>query len=996
MAVSFPDGRSFLIVSWEENVHVRDVERILDNHFHNLAHQLHTKCELRSLGFRQVLVLLTKTTAGVLKTIAANTSVPYKNEEIKLNIKIPSEESFTLDSKNLVGKTEKVPEKHDGENIIGEHQIEDTSQEEMCIEIPLENDFVTFVEDNRNLLYEVIKMKFDCSVTICIKDNIQTAAPKKSMTFNSVPVIKSLSRMPALPTGVRYVKILPEGFHIFVCLDHLAKHKVDAIVNSANKYLKHDYGVARALALQAGHEFEMESNSLVHMHGAVPVGTAVVTGGGHLPCKKVIHAVGPVWNHYSDSECDRLLLYSIKNSLLLANQLGMTSVAIPAVSSENGFPLQRCAELIVNAVIIFYSIWQETDPLKQIHFVNSSEIETAAIENACDNIFGHSDQKHLPSHDFVPNSSPNNDFVPNSIRDIFKFQNLHLEIKRENIEEQNTDVIVNAISRDLNLDVIRVSKAIGEKAGPELQKELRRITKMELLPLGEVLKTSGFLLNCKYVYHVVFSPNSNLESEKFLKTVICRCLELAEEDEVCSIAVPVTTDTKLSLHPRKMAKLFTEILMNFIELNKQSKLATVYFVLHPEETEIYEAFLQTFARHKQQSQESPKLPSIIDSMPFLEQEGRTERSIKLCGKDYPFLECAQTWINCTILSDQGYLIIENRNLIYFSEYEHKVLSALGIREEITMEETINEMNVFIELSGPHFEILYAALHIELLLCKLQENMVQLKETQLLQSVVQWIYSVEDEINQYNVTENFLLEKAFVDNKTLLMIKVNNTEQTIYLQRLIGLNDQRDQFKVERHVQGVDYLKNLPSNWGPMVSSVFQKIPMKITSDEFKKRTEAFEDAGLTILKIEQIQNPVLWACYLNTKENNKEFMQTDGSVTTLYHAVPSYFCNFVCRIGFQETYSYVHEKEYGDGIYFRNNLKNLMKRTNVVGKIIHIFEAEVFIGNCNRKPTFHISQQLKDYDCCEYKDSIAESTSKAFVILDSSRAYPHYLITCRL
>ncbi|XP_059822322.1 protein mono-ADP-ribosyltransferase PARP9 [Hypanus sabinus] len=986
MAVSFPDGRSFLIVSWEENVHIRHVERILDNHFHKLAHQLHTNCELRSLGFRQVLVLLTKTTADVLKTIAANTSVPYKNEEIKLNIKIPLEESFTLDPKNLVGITEKVLEKHDEENIIGEHQIEDTSQQEMCIEIPLENDFVSFVEDNRDLLHEVIKMKFDCSVAICIKDNIQTAATKKSMTFNSVPIIKSLSGTTALPTGVRYMKILPEGFHVFVCLDHLAKHKVDAIVNIANEYLKHDHGVARALALQAGHEFEMESNSLVQAYGAVPVGTAVVTGGGHLPCKKVIHAVGPVWNQYPDSECDRLLLYSIKNSLLLANELGMTSVAIPAVSSENGFPLQRCAELIVNAVTIFYSIWQVTDPLKQIHFVSSSEIETAAIENACNNIFAHTDQKHLPS----------NNFVPNSIRDIFKFQNLHLEIKRENIEEQNTDVIVNAISRDLNLDVIRVSKAIGEKAGPELQKELRRITKMELLPLGEVLKTSGFLLNCKYVYHVVFSPNTNLESEKFLKMVICRCLELAEEDEICSIAVPVTNDTKLSLHPSKMAKLFTETLMNFIELNQQSKLTSVYFVLHPEETEIYETFLQTFARHKQQSQGSPKLPSIIDSMPFLERDGRTERSIKLCGKDDPLLECAQYWINSTILSDQDYLIIENRNLIYFSEYEHQVLSALGIKEAIMMEETINEMNAFIELSGPHFEIVYVALHIELLLCNLQENMVQLIETQLLQSVVQWIYSTEDEINQYNATENFLLEKAFVDNKTLLMIKVNNTEQTIYLQRLIALNDQRDQFKVERLVQGVDYLKNLTSNWGPTVSSVFQKIPMEITSDEFKKRTKAFEDAGLTILKIEQIQNPVLWACYLNTKEKNKEFIQTDGSVTTLYHAVPSYFCNVVCRIGFLETYSYEHDKEYGDGIYFRNNLKNLMKRINVVGKIIHIFEAEVFIGNCNKEPTFHISQQLKDCDCCEYKDSIEGSTSKAFVILNSSRAYPHYLITCRL
>lgn len=75
-------------------------------------------------------------------------------------------------------------------------------------------------------------------------------------------------------------------------------------------------------------------------------------------------------------------------------------------------------------------------------------------------------------------------------------------------------MIVNALARDLNLDALRMSRAIGRKAGPELQMELRRIAPMALMPLGEVLKTSGFLLNCKYVYHAVFSPDSKTESEK--------------------------------------------------------------------------------------------------------------------------------------------------------------------------------------------------------------------------------------------------------------------------------------------------------------------------------------------------------------------------------------------------------------------------------------------------------------------------------------------------
>lgn len=297
----------------------------------------------------------------------------------------------------------------------------------MCIEIPLENYFVKFVEDNRSMLCEIIKLKFDCIAAICTNENLQPAGGKESITTFSIPINKSLSIMTALPTGVRYLKILPEGFRIFVCSDDLIQHEVDAIVNSTNEYLQHHHAVSHALAKKAGQEYEAECENLVQTHGAVPVGTAVVTGPGNLPCKKVIHAVGPVWNEHPKEDSDRLLIYSIRNSLVLANELGMTSIAIPAVGLEHNFPLQRCAELIVNTVKSFDAMWLSTDPLKQVSLVNSNEAITIAMESACNNIFGHTDQKRLLSMAYVPNC----------IRDVFEFQNLHLEIKRENIAEQN-------------------------------------------------------------------------------------------------------------------------------------------------------------------------------------------------------------------------------------------------------------------------------------------------------------------------------------------------------------------------------------------------------------------------------------------------------------------------------------------------------------------------------------------------------------------------------
>uniref|UniRef100_UPI00398EA252 protein mono-ADP-ribosyltransferase PARP9 n=1 Tax=Pristiophorus japonicus TaxID=55135 RepID=UPI00398EA252 len=951
----------------------------------------------------------------------------------------------------------------------GEYQTrtgnEVLSQQEICIEIPLENDAVQFIQQHKTVLHEIIKSKFDCIATVCKNENLPSIPATTYASDEDLSPVEITS----LPAGVRYMKTLSGGFRIFVCLDDLTKHKVDAVVNTANEYLKHDQGLARALARTAGREFEVESNNIVQVRGAVPVGSAVVTGAGCLPFKKVIHAVGPIWGKHPSSKSDRLLMSAIRNSLVLANELQMTSIAIPAVSSGDGFPLQRCAELIVNAIKTFHGTWQLTDPLKEIHLVNFCKPTAEAIQNACKNLLGDTEQKHLL----------NVDFTPNRIRDIFEFEKLHFEIKRENIENQNTDVIVNTISRDLNLNLYRVSKAIAEKAGPDLQKELYRITKTELISFGEVLKTPGFQLSCDYVYHAVYSPN---ESQKVLKKIICKCLELVKEDNIRSIAFPITTDAKLS---KKVAKLLIEEIINFVEFNENTRLATVYFVLHPAETEIYEWFkatllpievgtelLKQFAQSaarphtrrpspegggtgpdsldnppsgaeeprfspvdllgpssmddsadfeepaspnvvgstqqaflhelfilKQIPQQKEKLITITDSTCLKrEREQGTELLIKLCGKDYPFLERAQFWINNTILLPQEHLIIENKNISYFTTAEHEVLAAHREMKQISMEETVNIMGTFIELSGPHFEMLDVALHIEHLLCELQEEMARVIECELLQSLVQWVYTKEEQINEYVAPDNFILEKAFLDKKVFVSIDMNDTKQTIYLQRLIALTNQRDEFKIERVVQGKeDYLKSLPTNWGPIHSSVFWKIPMDMTRLEFQKLINDFTDAGLTIVKIEKIQNPVLWTCHLRHKEMNETMIKDESQIAILYYRVPDYFCNFVCRIGFQEMYSQEHEQEYGDGMYFRSEVKQLMNRINNVGEIIHIFEAEVFIGNCNKECSSNIFLQDDGCDCYEYIDNTVANAhpSKTYVIFNSAQAYPKYLIACR-
>ena len=121
---------------------------------------------------------------------------------------------------------------------------------------------------------------------------------------------------------------------------------VDAIVNAANAALARGGGVCGAIHRAAGPELERECRSI----GGCPTGEARITRGHRLPARYVIHAVGPVWRGDSEDE-DRLLASCYRNSLALAVQHGLRSIAFPAISTGiYGFPGERAAQIAVAEV----------------------------------------------------------------------------------------------------------------------------------------------------------------------------------------------------------------------------------------------------------------------------------------------------------------------------------------------------------------------------------------------------------------------------------------------------------------------------------------------------------------------------------------------------------------------------------------------------------------------------------------------------------------------
>ena len=126
----------------------------------------------------------------------------------------------------------------------------------------------------------------------------------------------------------------------------------DAIVNAANERLAHGGGVAGVISRRGGPTIQRESSAWVRQHGRVLTGSAAITSGGDLKARHVIHAVGPVYDRTPHSA--ELLASAVRSALQMADDHGLKSVALPAISTGIfGYPLEEAAQVMLEAAIAY-------------------------------------------------------------------------------------------------------------------------------------------------------------------------------------------------------------------------------------------------------------------------------------------------------------------------------------------------------------------------------------------------------------------------------------------------------------------------------------------------------------------------------------------------------------------------------------------------------------------------------------------------------------------
>ena len=167
----------------------------------------------------------------------------------------------------------------------------------------------------------------------------------------------------------------------------ITKQSTDAIVNAANPGLMGGGGVDGAIHRAGGPAILEECQQIVAKQGRLPTGKAVITTGGKLKAKHVIHTVGPVWYGGVKNEAD-LLTSAYQESLQLAAENNLVSISFPSISTgAYGYPVAEASKVAVTAVASF--IRKQVTSIKEVVFVLFDSRTCDAYSSALEEVASH-------------------------------------------------------------------------------------------------------------------------------------------------------------------------------------------------------------------------------------------------------------------------------------------------------------------------------------------------------------------------------------------------------------------------------------------------------------------------------------------------------------------------------------------------------------------------------------------------------------------------------
>ncbi|XP_010864243.2 protein mono-ADP-ribosyltransferase PARP14 [Esox lucius] len=370
---------------------------------------------------------------------------------------------------------------------------------------------------------------------------------------------------------------LQGGLQVVVRQGDITKEKADALVNAANGDLDHGGGVAAALSRAGGPEVQQASRDLVRQVGRLATGRVVETTGGKLPCKMLLHAVGPVGGSGNERP---LLEKTVKTALHLAETLQLQTLAMPCISSGIfGVPLKVCSEAIVSAVRDF---GREQRVLTKVTLIDVRTEVVRAMQEACDRLLlgrGESSERDGGSRTTTTTTNTSHGDTDTYTRGAVASEAcVQVEIVQGTIEKQQVNALVSPMVGSDPLSS-RVGNLLSEAAGPEMMAAFLRESGGQSMP-GEKILVEGlpgfssgrvFFLNC-----APWDNNPQGPAVQALGRGVKRILTSCENQGFRSVAFPVVGTGVVLGFPHQVA---AQVLLGAIHEYEQTRTTRTPFLV---------------------------------------------------------------------------------------------------------------------------------------------------------------------------------------------------------------------------------------------------------------------------------------------------------------------------------------------------------------------------------------------------------------------------------
>ncbi|XP_053124255.1 protein mono-ADP-ribosyltransferase PARP9 isoform X7 [Hemicordylus capensis] len=634
-------------------------------------------------------------------------------------------------------------------------------------------------------------------------------------------------------------------------------------------------------------------------------------------------------------------------------------------------------------------------------------------------------------------------------------EGIEVSVWVDDLTRHEADALVNAANEYLH-HFGGLAFALLKAGGPEIEEQCKHfIEKNGPLSSGQIAVTSGGRLHCKQVIHAVgprWSEGQREECCLKLEAAIINILKYvnAPENNIKSVAIPALSSGIFNFPQNLCAQVIVRTIKNFIQLAPLFGYLQEIHLVNIDETTV-EVMKRACEELLGGNDIVPLIRGTSDSITVndlclqikkgnLEEQQQalktavSESLFKTWEQQFSSVSFPPLGIEDLHLPKDEVADIMVEEIIYFAK-EHSgkkldvyivippdnndayeafctklisvknkleekmdcscVVDAMEVQTDIQANACCEKNGPFVELIGRSRETLEEA-------GMWLKNIIQVEETH---RIVIKNYNILNlgnnqpvELSQLQQNFGITISESLTGEETTLEIEGSPRaiiDATFAIEFMLQTRGKQGELKTDG---------NYPPQEGHAEAAskcCYQVTPIESYLQEFKDKEKQLEKAGLRVLKIEKIYNPVLESAFQRIKRKIEEKNTGMPVCHRLYHRVPAQYCSLVCQNGFQKTYSTSQDQTYGAGIYFNKTPRNLVADTKEKCEMDHlicVFETEVITGSYTKGNRSYVAPPLINASGMKIYDSIVDDihNPEIFVIFNREQALPLYLLTCSL